>query len=50
MEAKTVRDRRAAVNQVPTGFSPDAIRDLSGALNALLADMFALYLKTKNFH
>lgn len=30
--------------------SPDAIRDVSGALNLLLADMFVLYLKTKNFH
>jgi starvation-inducible DNA-binding protein len=27
-----------------------AVRDISGALNALLADVFALYLKTKNFH
>jgi starvation-inducible DNA-binding protein len=34
----------------PTDLSSDAVRDLSGALNALLADMFALYLKTKNFH
>ena len=30
--------------------TPKAVRDLSGALNTLLADMFALYLKTKNFH
>jgi starvation-inducible DNA-binding protein len=29
---------------------PSAVRDLTGALNVLLADMFALYLKTKNFH
>ncbi len=29
---------------------PAAVRDISGALNALLADVFALYLKTKNFH
>ena len=29
---------------------PNATRDISGALNMLLADMFALYLKTKNFH
>jgi starvation-inducible DNA-binding protein len=50
MEAKTVKDRRADRNQVQTSFAADAIRDLSGALNALLADMFALYLKTKNFH
>jgi starvation-inducible DNA-binding protein len=34
----------------PTDLSADAVRDVSGALNALLADMFALYLKTKNFH
>jgi len=34
----------------PTDLGPDAVRDISGALNALLADMFALYLKTKNFH
>jgi starvation-inducible DNA-binding protein len=30
--------------------TPDAIREISGALNILLADMFVLYLKTKNFH
>ncbi|MBV8208667.1 MAG: DNA starvation/stationary phase protection protein [Burkholderiaceae bacterium] len=34
----------------PAGFGPEAIRDISGALNALVADFFALYLKTKNFH
>jgi starvation-inducible DNA-binding protein len=34
----------------PTDLSPDAIHDLSAALQALLADVFALYLKTKNFH
>ena len=34
----------------PTDLSQEAVRDISGALNALLADMFALYLKTKNFH
>src|SRR3954466_3565181 len=34
----------------PTNLSNDAVRDISGALNALLADMFALYVKTKNFH
>jgi starvation-inducible DNA-binding protein len=34
----------------PTDLSSDAVRDVSGALNALLADMFALYVKTKNFH
>ena len=34
----------------PSDLGPDAVRDISGALNALLADMFALYVKTKNFH
>ena len=28
----------------------EAVRQISGALNVLLADVFALYLKTKNFH
>jgi starvation-inducible DNA-binding protein len=32
------------------GLRADAVRDLSTALTALLADMFALYVKTKNFH
>jgi starvation-inducible DNA-binding protein len=34
----------------PSDLTPNAVRDLSAALNILLADMFALYLKTKNFH
>ena len=34
----------------PTNLSADATRDLSPALTLLLADMLALYLKTKNFH
>jgi starvation-inducible DNA-binding protein len=34
----------------PTDLTADATRDITGALNALLADVFALYLKTKNFH
>jgi starvation-inducible DNA-binding protein len=34
----------------PTDLEPDAVRDVANALNVLLADMFALYLKTKNFH
>jgi starvation-inducible DNA-binding protein len=34
----------------PTDLPDDAVRELSTALNAILADSFALYLKTKNFH
>jgi starvation-inducible DNA-binding protein len=33
-----------------TDLSADATRDISAALNGLLADVFALYVKTKNFH
>jgi len=46
-DAKT---RRLAPLGTPTDLRPNAVRDISGALNILLADMFALYLKTKNFH
>lgn len=35
---------------VRDGFSPEDVKNLSSVLNALLADVFALYLKTKNFH
>jgi starvation-inducible DNA-binding protein len=34
----------------PTDLSEDAVQEVSGALNRLLADTFALYVKTKNFH
>src|SRR5271155_1764395 len=36
--------------KVPTDITPEAVADITGALNALLADVFTLYLKTKNFH
>ena len=42
-------DRRAAPT-APTDLASNAVSDLPQALNLLLADMFALYLKTKNFH
>ena len=34
----------------PTDLSAAATRDVTGSMNAILADVFALYLKTKNFH
>jgi starvation-inducible DNA-binding protein len=34
----------------PTDLKPEATRDVSAALAGLLADVFALYVKTKNFH
>src|SRR4051812_5875409 len=36
--------------EVPTDLESNAVKHLSGALNILLANMFALYMKTKNFH
>jgi starvation-inducible DNA-binding protein len=36
--------------QTPTDLKSNATKDIAGALNAILADTFALYLKTKNFH
>src|SRR5215831_12975456 len=47
-----VRDAKAGPAQLhtPSDLKPNAVRDLQGGLNALLADTFALYLKTKNFH
>ena len=46
----TLVRRQEAPLATSTDLHPKATRDISGALNALLADVFALYLKTKNFH
>lgn len=50
MDRHALETRRLAPLRTPTGLTPEATQDVSGALNALLADVFALYLKTKNFH
>src|SRR6187399_3232657 len=50
MKTEEARARRKAPLKTPTNLSPIAVRDISGSLNALLADMFALYIKIKNFH
>ena len=50
MSIQDAKARQSASLKTPTDLTQDAVRDISGALNALLADMFALYLKTKNFH
>src|SRR5213078_5340261 len=50
MNDKAAGSRKTARLRTPTSLGSDATRDISGALNALLADFFALYLKTKNFH
>jgi starvation-inducible DNA-binding protein len=50
MNKRDAKALLAAPLGTPTDLAPDAVRDISGALNALLADTFALYFKTKNFH
>ena len=50
MNEKAVAARRGAKLHTPNRLGEKAARDIAGALNALLADFFALYLKTKNFH
>ena len=44
------KESQAARLLVPDGYSPEDVKDLSSVLNALVADAFVLYLKTKNFH
>src|SRR5437870_8288939 len=45
-----LRQRRDVPLAVPTDLTRSATKDIAGAMNAILADVFALYLKTKNFH
>src|ERR1700751_3991648 len=50
MKLNDEKSRRKAPLVTPTDLPSNAVQDLSGALNILLADVFALYIKTKNFH
>jgi starvation-inducible DNA-binding protein len=50
VDAKKAAERRKAPLDTPTDLKSNAVRDIEGALNLVLADVFALYLKTKNFH
>ena len=50
MTTKDAKSRRQAPLQTPSSFSSNARQDIAAALNGVLADVFALYLKTKNFH
>ncbi|MGE3739795.1 MAG: Dps family protein, partial [Geminicoccaceae bacterium] len=50
MTAHQSKARQGADLATPTNLSHNAVQDIAGAMNLLLADMFALYLKTKNFH
>jgi starvation-inducible DNA-binding protein len=48
--SRELTHRRSAPLATPTDLTPKATQDISPALNAVLADVFALYLKSKNFH
>jgi len=50
MISDETRLRRTAPLNTRTDLGAEATKDLAGALNVLLADLFALYVKTKNFH
>lgn len=50
LKTRELKDRLHTSLATPTDLSPTATRDITAGLNAILADVFALYLKTKNFH
>jgi DNA-binding ferritin-like protein len=50
MKVDDLKSRRAASPHTPTDLTANATRDLAAALNLLLADAFALYIKTKNIN
>jgi len=49
-KAQELMKRRQAPLDTPTDLKPAATKDITAAMNAILADVFAMYLKTKNFH
>lgn len=49
-KAADLRRRRDAPLATPTDMKAEGARDITAELNGVLADVFALYIKTKNFH
>jgi starvation-inducible DNA-binding protein len=49
-KTRELKQRERTPLATPTDLAPAATKDVTGAMNAILADVFALYLKTKNFH
>jgi starvation-inducible DNA-binding protein len=49
-QVRELKELQRAPLRTPTDLTAEATRDITGALNAILADVFALYVKTKNFH
>jgi len=48
--ATQVKEKLQATHEIPTDLNPEGVAEITTALRRLLADTFALYLKTKNFH
>src|ERR1700761_7041908 len=49
-DSKPAKSKGTARLSTQTDFSGNAVPEIAEALNGLVADAFALYLKTKNFH
>src|SRR4030081_1631651 len=49
-KTQDLKQRREAPLSTPTDLKTAATRDITAAMNGILADVFALYIKTKNFH
>jgi starvation-inducible DNA-binding protein len=49
-ERNDAKNRRSAALITPSDLGAKASKDIAGGMNAILADVFSLYLKTKNFH
>ena len=47
---ESLKARRSASQLTPSDLKSDVAGAIAAAMNAILADVFALYLKTKNFH
>ena len=50
LKTRELKDRQSTALATPTDLSSAATQDIAASMNAILADVFALYLKTKNFH
>jgi len=50
IDAEKLRERRMRRLATPSDLDAGAAKEVGGAMNRILADVFALYLKTKNFH
>ncbi|MBP1841844.1 starvation-inducible DNA-binding protein [Rhizobium petrolearium] len=50
MPDNAARNRKLAPLATPSDLGTNAVKDIAAALTTLLADVFSLYLKTKNFH